>query len=265
MTFGMYDVNSTDVRIVLTADDVTLFDVTRTNANLHGMAGYFGAVSSYTGIRMELGSLGNKVNVSTLVRDEANWTTYTGSKPEFKDESLSITSSEASYELAAYTGEKFSGKVFNFKYKQVIPGDNWGGFYFNKSDPVAMPWADKGVLVVIKPYQVELQIYGDKNYEHIIVPGEIFRSDMIYDVSFGIVDVSSTDVRIFVTVDIAPAGGVQVTLNDLSGNDKHYNKLPELPLDAMIADKANWTDFSWAHYTPKPEFGDGTVSIASTT
>ena len=34
---------------------------------------------------------------------------------------------------------------------------------------------------------------------------------------------------------------------------------------AMIADKANWTDFSWAHYTPKPEFGDGTVSIASTT
>ncbi|MEF2908636.1 MAG: hypothetical protein U0O42_05285, partial [Oscillospiraceae bacterium] len=288
MTFGMYDVNSTDVRIVLTEDDVTLFDVTRTNANLHGMAGYFGAVSSYTGIRMELGSLGNKVNVSTLVRDEANWTTYTGSKPEFKDESLSITSSEASYELAAYTGEKFSGKVFNFKYKQVIPGDNWGGFYFNKSDPVAMPWADKGVLVVIKPYQVELQIYGDKNYEHIIVPGEIFRSDMIYDVSFGIVDVSSTDVRIFVTVDgktlfdetitdaalhgasgyfgaIAPAGGVQVTLNDLSGNDKHYNKLTELPLDAMIADKANWTDFSWAHYTPKPEFGDGTVSIASTT
>ena len=111
---------------------------------------------------------------------------------------------------------------------------------------------------------------------------------MIYDVSFGIVDVNSTDVRIFVTVDgktlfdetitdatlhgasgyfgaIAPAGGVQVTLNDLSGNDKHYNNLTELPLDAMIADKANWTDFSWAHYTPKPEFGDGTVSIASTT
>ena len=58
---------------------------------------------------------------------------------------------------------------------------------------------------------------------------------------------------------------MQVTLNDLSGNDKHYNNLTELPLDAMIADKANWTDFSWAHYTPKPEFGDGTVSIASTT
>ena len=180
--------------------------------------------------------------------------------------------------------------MFNFKYKQVIPegADTWGGFYFNKSDPVAMPWADKGVLVVIKPYQVELQRYGDEGGILKTVTGEIFRSDMIYDVSFGIVDVNSTDVRIFVTVDgktlfdetitdatlhgasgyfgaIAPAGGVQVTLNDLSGNDKHYNKLTELPLDAMIADKANWTDFSWAHYTPKPEFGDGTVSIASTT
>ena len=67
--------------------------------------------------------------------------------------------------------------------------------------------------------------------------------------------VNSTDVRIFVTVDgktlfdetitdatlrgaggyfgaIACPGGVQVTLNDLSGNDKHYNKLTELPLDA---------------------------------
>ncbi len=29
-----------------------------------------------------------------------------------------------------------------------------------------MPWADKGVLVVIKPNQVELQRFGgDKNYE----------------------------------------------------------------------------------------------------
>ncbi len=64
---------------------------------------------------------------------------------------------------------------------------------------------------------------------------------------------------------IAPAGGVRVTLNDLSGNDKHYNNLTELPLDAMIADKANWTDFSWAHFTTKPVFGDGTVSVTSTT
>lgn len=290
MTFGMYDVNSTDVRIVMTADDVTLFDETITSAKLHGLTGYFGASASDAGVRAELGSLGNKINVSTLVRSEDSWKTYTGNAPEFKDGSLSITSSEASYELAAFADEKFSGKVFNFKYKQVIPegADTWGGFYFNKSDPVAMPWADKGVLVVIKPYQVELQRYGDEGGILKTVTGEIFRSDMIYDVSFGIVDVNSTDVRIFVTVDgktlfdetitdatlrgaggyfgaIACPGGVQVTLNDLSGNDKHYNNLTELPLDAMIADKANWTDFSWAHYTPKPEFGDGTVSIASTT
>ena len=290
MTFGMYDVNSTDVRIVMTADDVTLFDETITSAKLHSLSGYFGASASDAGVRAELGSLGNKINVSTLVRSEGSWKTYTGNAPEFKDGSLSITSSEASYELAAFADEKFSGKVFNFKYKQVIPegADTWGGFYFNKSDPVAMPWADKGVLVVIKPYQVELQRYGDEGGILKTVTGEFFRSDMIYDVSFGIVDVNSTDVRIFVTVDgktlfdetitdatlhgasgyfgaIAPAGGVQVTLNDLSGNDKHYNNLTELPLDAMIADKANWTDFSWAHYTPKPEFGDGTVSIASTT
>ena len=290
MTFGMYDVNSTDVRIVLTADDVTLFDETVTNPKLLGMQGYYGAVASGEGVHVELGSLGNKINVATLIRDESNWKTYTGNAPEFKDGSLSITSSDAGYELAAYTGEKFSGKVFNFKYKQVIPEktDNWGGFYFNKSDPVAMPWADKGVLVVIKPNQVELQRYGDEGGILKTVTGEIFRSDMIYDVSFGIVDVNSTDVRIFVTVDgktlfdetitdatlhgaggyfgaIACPGGVQVTLNDLSGNDKHYNNLTELPLDTMIADKANWTDFSWAHYTPKPEFGDGTVSIASTT
>ena len=290
MTFGMYDVNSTDVRIVLTANDVTLFDEAVTNPKLLGMQGYYGAVASGEGVHVELGSLGNKINVATLIRDESNWKTYAGNAPEFKDGSLSITSSDAGYELAAYTGEKFSGKVFNFKYKQVIPEktDNWGGFYFNKSDPVAMPWADKGVLVVIKPNQVELQRYGDEGGILKTVTGEIFRSDMIYDVSFGIVDVNSTDVRIFVTVDgktlfdetitdatlhgasgyfgaIAPAGGVQVTLNDLSGNDKHYNNLTELPLDAMIADKANWTDFSWAHFTTKPVFGDGTVSVTSTT
>jgi len=290
MTFGMYDVNSTDVRIVMTADDVTLFDETVTNPKLLGMQGYYGAVASGEGVHVELGSLGNKINVATLVRSEGSWKTYTGNAPEFKDGSLSITSSDAGYELAAYTGEKFSGKVFNFKYKQVIPegADTWGGFYFNKSDPVAMPWADKGVLVVIKPYQVELQRYGDEGGILKTVTGEFFRSDMIYDVSFGIVDVNSTDVRIFVTVDgktlfdetitdatlhgasgyfgaIAPAGGVQVTLNDLSGNDKHYNNLTELPLDAMIADKANWTDFSWAHFTTKPVFGDGTVSVTSTT
>ena len=192
--------------------------------------------------------------------------------------------------MAAYTGEKFSGKVFNFKYKQVLPetAGKWGGFYFNLNDPVAMPWADKGVLVVIKEKQVELQLRGDKNYESVIASGEIFRSDMIYDVSFGIVDVSSTDVRIFVTVDgktlfdetitdatlrgaggyfgaIACPGGVQVTLNDLSGNDKHYNKTTELPLDTLIADTANWTDFSWAGFKTAPTFGDGTVSIAGTT
>ena len=192
--------------------------------------------------------------------------------------------------MAAYTGEKFSGKVFNFKYKQVLPetAGKWGGFYFNLNDPVAMPWADKGVLVVIKEKQVELQIRGDKNYESVIASGEIFRSDMIYDVSFGIVAVNSTDVRIFVTVDgktlfdetitdatlhgaggyfgaIACPGGVQVTLNDLSGNAKHYNKTTELPLDTLIADTANWTDFSWAGFKTAPTFGDGTVSIAGTT
>ena len=273
MTFGMYDVNSTDVRIVMTADDVTLFDETITSAKLHSLSGYFGASASDAGVRAELGSLGNKINVSTLVRSEGSWKTYTGNAPEFKDGSLSITSSEASYELAAFADEKFSGKVFNFKYKQVIPegADTWGGFYFNKSDPVAMPWADKGVLVVIKPYQVELQRYGDEGGILKTVTGEIFRSDMIYDVSFGIVDVNSTDVRIFVAVDsktlfdetitdatlhgasgyfgaIAPAGGVQVTLNDLSGNDKHYNKLTELPLDAMIADKARQLSYARTTY-----------------
>ncbi len=290
MTFGMYDVNSTDVRIVLTADDVTLFDETVTNPKLLGMQGYYGAVASGEGVHVELGSLGNKINVATLVRDESNWKTYTGNAPEFKDGSLSITSSDAGYELAAYTGEKFSGKVFNFKYKQVLPetAGKWGGFYFNKSDPVAMPWADKGVLVVIKEKQVELQIRGDKNYESVIASGEIFRSDIIYDVSFGIVDVDADDTRIFVTVDgktlfdetitdatlhgaggyfgaIACPGGVQVTLNDLSGNDKHYNKTTELPLDTLIADTANWTDFSWAGFKTAPTFGDGTVSIAGTT
>ncbi|MFR7742536.1 MAG: hypothetical protein ACLU3I_04005 [Acutalibacteraceae bacterium] len=55
---------------------------------------------------------------------------------------------------------------------------------------------------------------------------------------------------------------MRVTLNDLSGNDKHYNNLTELPLDAMIADTANWTDFSWACSYAEAEFGDGTVSIA---
>ena len=290
MTFGMYDVNSTDVRIVMTADDVTLFDETITSAKLHSLSGYFGASASDAGVRAELGSLGNKINVSTLVRSEGSWKTYTGNAPEFKDESLSITSSEASYELAAFADEKFSGKVFNFKYKQVLPetAGKWGGFYFNLNDPVAMPWADKGVLVVIKEKQVELQIRGDKNYESVIASGEIFRSDMIYDVSFGIVAVNSTDVRIFVTVDgktlfdetitdatlrgaggyfgaIACPGGVQVTLNDLSGNDKHYNKTTELPLDTLIADTANWTDFSWAGFKTAPTFGDGTVSIAGTT
>ena len=70
--------------------------------------------------------------------------------------------------------------MFNFKYKQVIPegADTWGGFYFNKSDPVAMPWADKGVLVVIKPYQVELQRYGDEGGILKTVTGEFFRSDI---------------------------------------------------------------------------------------
>ena len=202
MTFGMYDVNSTDVRIVMTADDVTLFDETVTNPKLLGMQGYYGAVASGEGVHVELGSLGNKINVSTLVRSEGSWKTYTGNAPEFKDGSLSITSSDAGYELAAFADEKFSGKVFNFKYKQVLPetAGKWGGFYFNLNDPVAMPWADKGVLVVIKEKQVELQIRGGKNYESVIASGEIFRSDMIYDVSFGIVAVNSTDVRIFVTV-----------------------------------------------------------------
>ena len=124
MTFGMYDVTSTDVRIVLTADGVTLFDETVTSEKLHGLSGYFGASASDAGVRAELGSLGNKVNVSTLVRDEANWTTYTGSKPEFKDESLSITSSESSYELAAYLSvfELTHERVQNRQHTQKMKG-----------------------------------------------------------------------------------------------------------------------------------------------
>ena len=91
MTFGMYALNTSDVRIVLTADDVTLFDETVTNPKLLGMQGYYGAVASGEGVHVELGSLGNKINVATLVRSEGSWKTYTGNAPEFKDGSLSIT------------------------------------------------------------------------------------------------------------------------------------------------------------------------------
>ena len=288
---SMYDVNSTDVRIVLTADDMVLFDETVTNPKLLSMAGYYGAVSCGESVRVEIGSVGNKINVATLVRDQENWTTQTGTAPVFEDQSLSITSGSGAYELAAYTGEKFSGKVFSFKYKQTMPDsdpEKWGGFYFNLNDATTQTWGDKGVLVVIKPEAVELQRYGDQSGILKTANGEIFRSDMVYDVTFGVYDVNSTDVRIVMTVDgstlfdetitdstlhgasgyfgaIACPGGIQVTLNDLSGNDDHYNKTEPLPLDGIIADTANWKDFSWAGFNTKPVFGEGTVSVTGTT
>lgn len=288
MTFGMYALNTSDVRIVLTADDVTLFDETVTNTKLLGMQGYYGAAASGAGVHVEIGSLGNKINVATLVRDQSNWTTLTKTAPTFSDGALSITSTsaESGYELAAYTGEKFSGKVFSFKYKQVPAEKGWGGFYFNLNDPIKQTFNDNGVLVVIKSDKVELQRYGDEHGILKEISGEIFRSDMIYDVTFGIVDVDADDTRIFVTVDgktlfdetitdktlhgaggyfgvIASQDGTQVTLNDLSGNDKHYNKTTELPLDTLIADEDGWKASNNFVSVP-PALADGKVSVTGT-
>ena len=294
ITFGMYDVNTTDVCIVMTVDGQVIFNEVVSDTALIGKEGYFGVLAAdYATVTIS--GLSNDLAVSTLINDKEGWTTGTGNAPTFENNSLAIGGLAADYEKAAYSAQKFQGKHYSFTYRQIIsdeltdPDSRWGGLYWNLGNPTEFTWSDKGVLLILKDTKIELQVYGNDTNKIVSTASttlangkKIFQSGWTYDVLFAVEDINTTDIRILFEVNgetifdevvtetklvgasgyfgVIAAPKVEVILNGVD-NSEHYNKYDSVPLDAPLKDETNWVDF----YTGTDSVvGNGQVSVTAT-
>ena len=203
--FGMYDENSTDVRIVLTVDGTEFYNKVVTNDVLHSSELYFGAVASPGGTKVTVGSVSNVLPVDAMIADSENWQSVSDFKdyaPVFANGEAIFTSAEGQYSVAGYAGAGYSNKVFSFRYRQTLPtGNEWGGFFLKKNNANSMPWADPGLLVTVSNSGLEMQIRDGKDTIVDQIPTDIFADGKDHDVTFGMHDVNSTDVKIVLTAD----------------------------------------------------------------
>lgn len=79
---------------------------------------------------------------------------------------------------------------------------NGGGFYLSLSNPAVIPWSDKRVLVVVKNNAVELKLYGTGGAaEELETSCSTFADGQLHEVTFGLYDYNTTDIRVVLTVD----------------------------------------------------------------
>ena len=241
ITFGLYDVDATQVRMVLTIDGAEIFNEVVAGTGFTGFSGYFGVIASKGGVSVTIGeSTLKEVDVNTLIADEENWEATEGFTPTFLKGTMNLTSTNDAGAVANYTGQTFTNSVFSFKYKQEHQGNAttpWGGFYIQLA-PNVMSWLTKSVLVCMKENQVELQYWGYNNtYQMFTKEGSYLKVGEEQDITFGLYDVDATQVRMVLTIDgaeifnevvagtgftgfsgyfgvIASKGGVSVTIGE---------------------------------------------------
>ncbi|MDY6314579.1 MAG: right-handed parallel beta-helix repeat-containing protein, partial [Clostridia bacterium] len=182
-----------------------------------------------------------RINVAPLIAQEDSWTTK-GSNFKFENGSLKVFNG---YEWASYN-ETFKNTEFSFRYKQKT--DSWGGMYFAQSEISNFPWAATGILFCFKPDCVELQIRDgitacSEDTGRMIVNRDFgFESDRTYNITMGMYDVSSTSVRIYMTVDGEKLFDTTVNCDALVSKEGYFGVLAtsesEVTLSGALVDKS---------------------------
>ncbi len=205
MIFGMYDENSTDVRAILSIDGVELFNEVVTDSVLLSSENYFGAFASDGGVSLTLIGNHRMIDVNSMIADEANWAALEGSTTTFQNGQLNIASAlgdGSKHNMISYTGKTYANEVFSLDFKVDFLGDTagcWAGVYL-QSAPVSYPWNEKGILVVMKDTQIELQFRGEKTTV-LTAEGAYLRPGEQQKMILGMYDENSTDVRVILSID----------------------------------------------------------------
>ena len=204
--FGVYDLNSTDVRFILTVDGTAVFSHEMDNQYLHTAEGHFGVLTApISGYSLVLGSVGTKLVIDSLIEDEEHWQTSNGSAaPKFIAGKMILEGS--SHTQAGYAGEAYTNRVLHFNYKQELSAtvgesDKWGGLFFNTQSAGTIPWQNPSLLVCIKSNVIELQIRDGNSTTVLENKTNLIENGKTYRMTFGMYDVNSTDVRIVLTAD----------------------------------------------------------------
>lgn len=283
--FGMYNENSTDVRIVLTVDGTELYNKVIESENLHSAPVYFSGIASSGNMNVSIGSISNAVDVADLIADEENWSLnskdFPGNEPAFADGTVSFVGKNSKYSVGAYNGKSYQNKSFNFKYCQT--GEGWGGFFLKKDSSSGMPWSGESVLVTVSATALEMQIRdGNYNGTETTIRTDIFADGKNHEVSFGVCDEDSTDVRITLSVDgtelynkvitseslnsakfyfggIASPKGTEVVISGIGSADP---VMTEVSVKDLLKDSKNWTSNS-AYTATAPKVTDGAMVLKS--
>ena len=266
ITFGMYAINSTDVRAIMTIDGVEVYNQTITMPDLVTAEVYFGTYVD-AGCSMTISAPDStEVTIDPYMEDILNWASSSGSTPKIKDGVLTLATG-TSADQVGYNGTTFKNKLMRFKYTQTLPETTnpWGGIYFTVGGSTTAPWSNSGILVVMKPDQVELQFRGASSHEMAVKTGEIIKNGVEYEITFGMYTINATDVRVIMLLDgielfnevitdealvnaetyfgVYATNETTVVVKTIEPVEATEDEYTSMTVDSMIDDAENWKDF----------------------
>jgi len=302
IAFGMYDVSATSVRIVLKVNGIALFDEEVQDSAYVSADAYFCVVAGKGGVEVVLGEEtvtapieGNLVNVGTLIGDEANWKSI-NTTPQFSEGTLSITGTDDSnWGVIGYAKENYADAVYQFTYTheldQTTTADSFTGIILDLDEGCGPEYYFNGLKVYVLMSKTGTYLYyrgGDETHGESVDGKFVFEDGKIYEIVFGMYDVSETAVRVIMTVDgevvfdeevqepkyvgaksyfcvTAMRGGTATaTIGGVAGTEPNPEPTMKEPtkvsVGTLLEDTANWKGLN-----ATPAFAkDGTLTVIST-
>ena len=225
VTFGMYDISATSVRIIMTVDGETVLDEEVEDSAYISAPSYFCVHVAFGEVLLGESSsdvpAGNLyVDVSTLISDADNWK-GTDVTPVIEDGVMSFTGkTNSTWSIVGYAGASHTNKIYRFKYDHYMTKDKYGGFVLDL-DEGCPDYYFRGtkVYVLFHEGEMNLNFVGGATKHDRVDKTYRFENDKTYDIDFGIYDVSATSVRIIMTIN-------GETVYDLVVEDSNYVSKP---------------------------------------
>ena len=288
VTFGMYDISATQVRIIMTVDGVEVFNVVSDDESFRSAEAYLGFFATKAQSKVEVGSINeiNEQNINAMVSDGDNWVVGGGKtiEPVVAARSVSLTSTTGQYAVAYYKGDTFRNTVFSFKYTPTFTSGQAAGLFLKVDNPdTEMPYIKDGIMVYMSPAEIELQMRGNNySYDYQTDPNRkantYFVSGQEYDVTFGMYDVTSTQVRVVLTVDGQEVYNVITDEESFRSEDVYLGffgygggaaklgnvvEINKVAVNTLFADVAGWKTGTSGANAPGFEIKDGALKLTS--
>ena len=130
------------------------------------------------------------ITLNAALADSAKW--------YFDSDKSTISNSEAVIkpDFGSYKGKTYKNETISFKMK-VSEDTQWAGIYLRQKNAEAIPWGgNSGLLIVIKPDQIETQIRDGGAPAMNTYPNNSYRFGETADVEVGIYDVSQSESKV---------------------------------------------------------------------